>query len=207
MCIHHQLVQCAARERIDAFMSGHRTVFQQHIVAVLFEQRRQKMIDEAGIDEGCIGRHPHDDICVQQLCGARKTRKHIVFGAAHDRHALLAAERNNGVVARIGGRGDGDLFDELRAAQAMDDVPEQRLTRDRLQHLAGQACRAHARLDDGDDAQMIAGFGGQAHAAGFHAARTWRSGRMPSIGSARHSRSSISEGCGPLKPVPSATKL
>ena len=57
-----------------------------------------------------------------------------------------------------------------------------------------------ARLDDRDDAPA---FG---HAAGSQTARMWRSGRMPSCGSARQSRSASSAGCGPLNPVPSAVE-
>src|SRR5262249_45089353 len=115
--------------------------------------------------------------------------------------AVLLAEFDDGVVQRIGRGRDSDIFDQRGFLEAMDDVPEKRLAGDGLQHLAGQARRAHAGLDNRNNPQVL----GVAQATDSHTARTWRSGRMPSVGSARHSRSESSEGCGPLKPVPSAT--
>ena len=47
---------------------------------------------------------------------------------------------------------------------------------------------------------------GAGHQAGTQLARTWRKGRRPSDGSARHSRSDSSAGTGSLKPWPSAVK-
>ena len=38
--VHHQLVERAARERIDALMRGDRAVFQQHVIAALLDHAR-----------------------------------------------------------------------------------------------------------------------------------------------------------------------
>src|SRR6185437_9195212 len=91
-----------------------------------------------------------------------------------------------------------DLADQLGPFKTPHHMPEQRFARDRLQHLAGKARGTHAGLHDGDDVALAR------HAAGFHVLRMWRSGRIPSEGSARHSLSSASDGCGPLNPEPSA---
>ena len=188
-------------------MGACRALFQQHIIAILLDQGGDQMIDKAGIDEGRIGRDAHDDVGIQFFGGAGKARQHIVFRPAHHGDAFAVAPFHDRVVARIGGGGDRDLFDQMRALQAMHDVPEQRLAGDGLQHLAGQARRAHARLDDGDDAQMLV--------ACSCAVTPLRLPRRRGCGAAgacrRPDRRAIrgrtsSDGCGPLKPVPSATR-
>ena len=137
-------------------MGACRAFFHQHIIAALLDHAGDQMIDEARIDERRIGGHPHDDVGIQLFGGAGEAGQHIVFRPAHHGDAFGCAEFHNRVVQRIGGGGDGDLFDQVRGFEAMHDVPEQRLAGDGLQHLAGQPGRAHARLDDGDDAQMFA---------------------------------------------------
>ncbi len=154
-------------------MRRHRAVFEQHVIGIVFDHGRDQMIDEAGIDEGRIGIDTHDDVGIEEIGGARKPRQHIVLGPAHHRHAMFAAEFDDGVVERIGRGRNRDALDELRALETMHDVPQQRLAGDRLQHLSGQAGRAHAGLDHGDNAQMIGRFGRkEGHAALSHACRT-----------------------------------
>ena len=53
--IHHQLVQGAAAEGIDALMGAVSALFQQHVIAVLLDQGGDQVVDEAGIDERRIG--------------------------------------------------------------------------------------------------------------------------------------------------------
>ena len=110
------------------------------------------MIDEVRVDEGRIRGNPHDDVGVQHFGGAREAGQNVVFGAADHANAVCPTELDDGVVERIGAGGDCDLLDQARFFQAVHDVPEQRLAGDRFEHLAGQAGRAHPRLDDRDDA-------------------------------------------------------
>ena len=72
--IHHQLVQRAAGEGIDAFMGACRALFHQHIIAVLLDQGGDQMIDKTGIDEGRIRGHAHDDVGIQLLRRRRAKR-------------------------------------------------------------------------------------------------------------------------------------
>ncbi len=200
--IHHQLVEPPPREGIHTFMRGNGAIFEQNVIAILIDQRGDEMIHEACIDEGRIGGNPHDDIGIGCLRCQRETRQHVIFRPADDSDSIAFAEFDDGIIERIGAGRDGDLGNEFRTPEAAHDMPKQRFARDGFEHLARKPGRPHAGLHDGDDA-----FAGclTCHAAGFQLLRMCRSGRMPSAGSARHSRSSISEGCGPLKPVPSAT--
>lgn len=197
-CVHHQLVETAARQGVDAFMRGDRPVFEQNVIAILIDQSGDEMIHEACIDERRIRRNTHDDVCIGNLGRECEPRQHIVFRPTHDEHAMAFAELRNGIVQRIGAGRDGDLTDQLGPFEATHHMPEQGFARDGLQHFAGKARGTHARLHDRDDIALAR------HAAGFHVLRMWRSGRIPSEGSARHSLSSASDGCGPLNPEPSA---
>ena len=135
-------------------MGASRALFHQHIIAILVDQAGDQMIDEARIHERRIGGDAHDDIGIELFGGAGETGQHIVFGAAHHGDAVCRAEFHNRLVERIGRGGDGDLLDQLRGFEAMDDVPEQRLARDRLQHFARQAGRSHPRLDDCNNSRL-----------------------------------------------------
>src|SRR5712671_5374178 len=130
-----------------------------------------------------------------------ETREDIVFGAAHDFDVFRAAKALNRVIARIGRRGDDDLMKHVAALEAVRDMPQQRFARDRTQDFSGKTGRTHARLHDGNHAWR---FRALAHHATLQLARICRSGRSPSLGSARHSRSESSAATGPLKPSPSA---
>ena len=140
-------------------------------------------------------------------CSAARAKRASTSSSGPRTTVMPCAAPNSTMASsqRIGGGGDGDVLDQARRFQAMDDVPEQRLAGDGLQHLARQARRAHARLDHRDDAQMLAvvlmplrlyrwrGCG----AAGACRRRDRRASRGRTIRKA----------CGPLKPSPSATKL
>ena len=124
MRVHHQLIERAPRKRIYPFMGRHRAILQQHIIAVLFEQSRNKVVDETCIDERRIRGHTDDHVGVEHLCGSCKARKHIVFRPADHDHVVLPAPVHDRIVARMGRCRDGDLLDELRAFQAVHDVPQ-----------------------------------------------------------------------------------
>ena len=79
--VRHQLVEAAPGQRVDAFMGAKRALFHHHIIAILLDQAGDQMIDEACIQEGRIGRNPHDDVGIEQFGGAGKPGKHIVFRA------------------------------------------------------------------------------------------------------------------------------
>ena len=71
----------------------------------------------------------------------------------------LVAPFDNRLVGGIDAGGDRDVFQQMAGLQAVNDVPQQRLAGDGFQNLARQAGRAHARLYDGDDADILAGIG------------------------------------------------
>ena len=155
--IHHQPVQGAAAERIHAFMGARRAVFQKDIVAILLDQGGDEMIDKAGIDEGSVRRHPHDDVGIQFFGGLGIARQHVIFRPAHHGDAVGVAPFHDGLVGGIHAGGHGDVFQQPTRLQAMHDVPQQRLSGDGFEHLARQAARAHTRLYNGDNADILAG--------------------------------------------------
>ena len=160
--IHHQPVQRAAAERVHAFMGAFHPVFQQHIVAILFDQGGNQMIHETRVYEGRIRRDAHDDVGVQLFSGTGIAAQHIVFRPAHHDDIVGVAPFHDGFVGRIDGGGDGDVFQQVAFLQPVHDVPQQRLAGDGLQHLARQAGRAHAGLDHRHDADILAGKAGHA---------------------------------------------
>ena len=79
-------------------MGAFRAIFHQHIIAVLLDQGGDQVIDKTGIDEGRIGRHPHDDVGIQLFGGAGIARQHIVFRPAHHDDAFVVAPFDNRLI-------------------------------------------------------------------------------------------------------------
>ena len=193
-------VQRLAGEHVYAFMGAEHAGFELHEIRAGAGQAVDQIVDQIRIDQRRVAGDP------QQGAGAGLQRRqpvalqHILQRPAHTDHADFGAKLLDGVVTRVDGCRDRHRIHGAALIQAVDDVPEQRLARDRHQHLAGQARGPHARLDDGDD--------GARHPRTRHQGdqlwRTCRKGRKPSAGSARHSRSGNSAGTGSLKPLPSA---
>ena len=197
----HQPVQGEARKHIHSFMGAQRAGLKLHIVRVLRRHARYQIVDQAGIDQRGIAGDP------EQGLGARGFRRqpvalqHIAQRTTDASDFLLRTELLKNVVAGIRRGGDRNGIHRSALPQAVKDVPQERLARDRHQHLARKARGAHPRLDDGDDAMRRT-----RHQAGVQVSRMCLKGRRPSDGSARHSRSASSAGTGSLKPVPSAVK-
>ena len=160
--IHHQPVQRAAAEGVHAFMGAFHAVFQQDIVAILFDQGGNQVIHETRVYEGRVRRHPYDDVGVQLFGRAGIAAQHIIFGPAHHDDVVGVAPFHDGFVGRIDGGGDGNVFQQPAFLQPVHDMPQQRLAGDGPQHLARQSGGAHAGLDHRHDADILAGKTGHA---------------------------------------------
>jgi len=158
--VHHQPVKRAPAEWIDPFMGAFRAVLQQNVIAVLLDKGGDQVIHKTSIDERNVGRHLHDDVGVQLLGGAGIAGQHIVFGTAHHGDALGIAPFHDRLIGRVRAGSHRDLLQQVAGPQSMHDVPQQRLARDGFEHLAGQTRRAHPRLNDGDDSDVLAFAGG-----------------------------------------------
>ena len=73
------------------------------------------------------------------LRGQGEPGQNVILGTAHHSDTVRRAELHNRFIERIGGGGDGDVLDQLRTFEAMNDVPEQWFAGDRFQHFARQA--------------------------------------------------------------------
>ncbi|MGC4079533.1 MAG: hypothetical protein QM702_21325 [Rubrivivax sp.] len=126
----------------------------RRVVAVALLVARDDFVDDGRIHERAVGRDADDRVGrrrSRRLGGALETVEHVGLVAAEEGEAALLAEGSDGVVGGGGARRDDDRVDVLGGFDAVDDADEHRLTGDVEQHLSGQARRAHARLDDGDD--------------------------------------------------------
>ena len=185
-------VQGMSGKHVHPVMGAERARFQDQEIALFAGQGVDEIIHKIRIDQRRIAGNAQQGPRSGLFRRKPVTIQHILQRAAHAGNARIRTETRDRVVAGVAGRGDGNLVQGAALAKAMHDMPEQRLSCDRHQHLAGQARRTHARLDHGNDWGLIR------HQPGIQLSRICRKGLRPSDGSARHSRSGSSAGTGSL---------
>lgn len=141
--------QCA-REDFRSNSNG-QSVERRRIVGRALQVQRDQAVQLFSVDEWIIRSQANDVLEVEAPSAFDVARKHVQFAAAEASRTLRLAVFLDSRVRGVSGRGNDDLRGMPKGSQALENVAEEGKRAYRSHHLAGQAGRPHARLNDDSD--------------------------------------------------------